>query len=135
MSVQGYEDIINGALAQYLSISKQIGGDVAKHADFVKDAFQEQLKYLTLASQSKKPAQADEVKLLTPTSLQICAIQEFREKNRTSQFFNHLSAISESIPALGWVTIVSKYVTIPLNNNTNLINFVRALLLLLILRK
>ena len=27
--------------------------------------------------------------------------------NRTSQLFNHLSAISESIPALGWVTVVS----------------------------
>lgn len=30
---------------------------------------------------------------------------DFREKHRTSQFFNHLSAVSESIPALGWVTV------------------------------
>jgi adenylyl cyclase-associated protein len=29
----------------------------------------------------------------------------FREKGRRSEFFNHLSAISESIPALGWVTM------------------------------
>ena len=33
--------------------------------------------------------------------------QDFREKNRRSEFFNHLSALSESIPALGWVTVVS----------------------------
>ena len=29
----------------------------------------------------------------------------FREKNRTSQLFNHLSGISESIGAFGWIAI------------------------------
>lgn len=38
-----------------------------------------------------------------PMSKQVQQIQDFREKNRGSSFFNHLSAISESIPALGWV--------------------------------
>jgi hypothetical protein len=38
---------------------------------------------------------------------QIMAIQNYRERNRTSKFFNHLSAVSESIPALGWVCVVS----------------------------
>ena len=35
-----------------------------------------------------------------------CLLQEFREKNRSSALFNHLSGISESIPALGWVAVV-----------------------------
>lgn len=43
--------------------------------------------------------------LLKPTSDKISEIQNYREKHRSSPFFNHLSAISESIPALGWVTI------------------------------
>lgn len=47
------------------------------------------------------------MELLKPTSQQIAAIQDFREKHRSSQFFNNLSAISESIPALGWVCVVS----------------------------
>ena len=34
--------------------------------------------------------------------------QEYREKNRGGKLFNHLSGISESIPALGWVTVVSR---------------------------
>lgn len=67
-----------------------------------------QLNYVTLASTSSKPAQARQAELLKPTSDQISAIQGFREKNRSSPFFNHLSAISESIPALGWVCVVSK---------------------------
>ena len=39
--------------------------------------------------------------LLKPISDKISEIQAFREKNRRSEFFNHLSAISESISALG----------------------------------
>lgn len=107
MSVQGFEDILHGAFAQYMSISQSIGGDVLEHSKTVNLAFQAQHQYLVLASQSKQPAsQSDQIALLKPTSQQICAIQEFREKHRTSPFFNHLSAISESIPALGWVTVV-----------------------------
>lgn len=108
MSVQGFADILQGPFAQYLAISQQIGGDVAQHSQIVNKAFQAQYQYLNIASQSKQPSsQSDQVTLLQPTSQQISAIQDFREKHRTSQFFNHLSAISESIPALGWVTVVS----------------------------
>lgn len=44
--------------------------------------------------------------LLKPISEHIQAVQNFREKNRGSKLFNHLSAVSESIPALGWVALV-----------------------------
>lgn len=107
MSVQGFVDIIQGPLAQYLNTSKQIGGVVATHSDIVNKAFQAQLDYITLATQSKQPTQNEQIALLQPTSAHITSIQEYREKNRSSEFFNHLSAISESIPALAWVTIVS----------------------------
>uniref|UniRef100_A0AAR2M320 C-CAP/cofactor C-like domain-containing protein n=1 Tax=Pygocentrus nattereri TaxID=42514 RepID=A0AAR2M320_PYGNA len=46
--------------------------------------------------------------LLRPISDQIEEIQSFREKNRGSQLFNHLSAVSEGIPALGWVALSQK---------------------------
>lgn len=107
MSVYGYQDIVSGPFAQYLSLSKKIGGDVAKHSETVEKAFSAQLAYVSLASVSAKPADARQQELLKPTSDQISQIQEFREKNRVSPFFNHLSAISESIPALGWVCVVS----------------------------
>lgn len=107
MSVQAYRDILEGCFSAYLSISEQIGGDVATQAALVERAFQAQLQYLILASQSKAPAnQSEHMCLLQPTSNHIGAIQDFREMNRTSVYFNHLSAVSESIPALGWVTVV-----------------------------
>lgn len=63
------------------------------------------MRYIQLAGSRGKPSQSEEAQLLAPTSEQISAIQQFREKNRASKLFNHLSAISESIPALGWVAV------------------------------
>lgn len=105
MSVYGFQDILSGPFAQYLQLSAKIGGDVAQQAEFVNKAFNAQLAFIQLASTSSQPVQAQLGALLKPTSDQISAIQEYREKNRSSPFFNHLSAISESIPALGWVCV------------------------------
>ncbi|XP_066157048.1 adenylyl cyclase-associated protein 1-like isoform X2 [Euwallacea fornicatus] len=105
MSVLGFTDIVQGPLMQYLRLSQVIGGDVAEHSRLVQAAFDAQLQYIALAAESTQPGQYDIITLLKPTSDQISAIQAYREKHRTSPFFNHLSAISESIPALGWVAI------------------------------
>lgn len=40
MSIQVFSDIVAGPLAQYLSLSAEIGGDVAEQSQFVKEAFQ-----------------------------------------------------------------------------------------------
>lgn len=55
-----------------------------------------------------KPAQSALPALLKETSDAIAEITSFRESNRRSAQFNHLSAISEGIPALGWVTMEPK---------------------------
>lgn len=105
MSILGFTDIVQGPLAQYLKASQLIGGDVAEHSKLVQAAFDAQLKYIQLASECAKPSDTEIVNLLKPTSDQISAIQSYREKHRSSTLFNHLSAVSESIAALGWVAI------------------------------
>ena len=45
--------------------------------------------------------------MLEPIAARIQAAQDIREKNRASKLFTHLSAVSESIPALGWIAVVS----------------------------
>ncbi|XP_064480305.1 adenylyl cyclase-associated protein 1-like isoform X2 [Ornithodoros turicata] len=104
-SVQAYDSVLSGALHNYVTLSKKIGAEVATHADMVTKAFQVQRQFLTIAAKSREPDKNALRELLKPTSDQIQAVQDFREKNRTSKLFNHLSAVSESIPALGWVTI------------------------------
>eukprot|EP00096_Caligus_rogercresseyi_P007865 TRINITY_DN259_c0_g1_i3.p1 TRINITY_DN259_c0_g1~~TRINITY_DN259_c0_g1_i3.p1 ORF type:complete len:468 (+),score=211.55 TRINITY_DN259_c0_g1_i3:212-1615(+) len=105
-SVSEFLDIVGSHFNNYLKISKEIGGDVAKHANMVKEAIEAQKAFLILVSKSKKPtSDATTSNLLKTTSDKISNIMSFRESNRRSDFFNHLSAISESIPALGWVTV------------------------------
>ncbi|XP_018349600.1 PREDICTED: adenylyl cyclase-associated protein 1 isoform X2 [Trachymyrmex septentrionalis] len=106
MSIAGYEDFLAGPVKEYLQLSKKIGGDVDVHSKLVEKAFQIQLQFIHMAASRPAPTnQSEQVSLFAPMSAQIQQIQEFREKNRGSSFFNHLSAISESIPALGWVAV------------------------------
>ncbi|XP_051246210.1 adenylyl cyclase-associated protein 1 [Dicentrarchus labrax] len=106
--VEAYDVIVNGPLAEYLSLSQKIGGDVQKHAEMMKQAFASQKKLLIQASSSQKPSDAVLTTLLQPVSKAIQQVQAFREQNRTSPLFNHLSAVSESVPALGWVAMAPK---------------------------
>lgn len=40
MSVQGFEDLIQGPLSTFIKLSNQIGGDVATQASLVFNAFE-----------------------------------------------------------------------------------------------
>ena len=111
-SVQAFDAILAGSFANYLTLSKKIGDDVAKHSVMVEEAFKAQRAFLVVAAKSKKPDDAAMPELLKPTSDKISEVQDFREKNRRSQQFNHLSSVSESICALGWVTVVCSVIAI-----------------------
>uniref|UniRef100_A0A665W800 Adenylyl cyclase-associated protein n=1 Tax=Echeneis naucrates TaxID=173247 RepID=A0A665W800_ECHNA len=106
--IEAFDEIVSGPLAQYFSLSQQIGGDVLKHAEMMKQAFSSQRQLLMTASSSQKPSNAVLTTLLQPVSKAIQQVQAFREQNRTSPHFNHLSAVSESVPALGWVAMAPK---------------------------
>ncbi|XP_053207286.1 adenylyl cyclase-associated protein 1-like [Panonychus citri] len=99
------KDIIEGSFGAYLNLSQQIGDLVNQHAQMVREAVSKLYSLLILTGNHSKPDTGIFMQLLKPLSESIMAIQEFREKNRASSWFNHLSAISESIGALGWVTV------------------------------
>jgi len=103
--VLAFDDILSGPFKTFCELSQKIGGDVVTQVAMVEAAFKSQREFLVSASKSKKPSEKDFQSLLLPLSNKISEIQDFREKNRRSVYFNHLSAISESIPALGWVTV------------------------------
>ncbi|KAF4074115.1 hypothetical protein AMELA_G00250870 [Ameiurus melas] len=106
--MEAFDHLLRGPLSEYLKNSRTIGGDVSKHADMVHNALQVQKAFLKLATTHQEPAQTELADLLRPISEHIEQIQTFREKNRGSCLFNHLSAVSESIPALGWVAVNQK---------------------------
>uniref|UniRef100_A0A452SH20 CAP N-terminal domain-containing protein n=1 Tax=Ursus americanus TaxID=9643 RepID=A0A452SH20_URSAM len=77
--VQAFDSLLAGLMTEHLQISKDIGGDVWKHLS----------------------------DLLAPISEQTQEVVTFRA-NRGSKLFHHVSAVSESIQALGWVAVAPK---------------------------
>uniref|UniRef100_A0A4X1VPJ9 Adenylyl cyclase-associated protein n=1 Tax=Sus scrofa TaxID=9823 RepID=A0A4X1VPJ9_PIG len=104
-SVEAFDKLMNGMVAEFLKKSRILAGDVETHAEMVHSAFQAQRAFLLMASQYQQPQENDVAALLKPISEKIQEIQTFRERNRGSKMFNHLSAVSESIPALGWIAV------------------------------
>ncbi|KAG1702384.1 Adenylyl cyclase-associated protein 2 [Nymphon striatum] len=103
--VRNYDDATSSNVSKFQQLSSAIGGDVAEMGKLVNDAFRIQREFIVTVSKYAKPSDADMNKGLQPMSESIQKIQNFREKNRPSKQFNHLSAVSESIPALGWIAV------------------------------
>ncbi|XP_029299790.1 LOW QUALITY PROTEIN: adenylyl cyclase-associated protein 2 [Cottoperca gobio] len=106
--VEAFDVLLRGPVSEYLNYSRDIGNVVEKHADMVNNALQTQRTFLKMAASHQEPSQTELKDLLKPISDHIQEIQSFRERNRGSNLFNHLSAVSESIPALGWVAVSQK---------------------------
>ncbi|CAL8143860.1 unnamed protein product [Orchesella dallaii] len=99
------QDILTNSLADFLQAAEKLGGDIAEHGRLVQKAFNVQRNFLLTATKYAKPSDAEFQNLLTATANAITEIQQFRESRRSSPFFNHLSGVSEGIPALAWVTV------------------------------
>ncbi|XP_055081541.1 adenylyl cyclase-associated protein 2 [Periophthalmus magnuspinnatus] len=106
--VEAFDVLLRGPVSEYMKLSQAIGSDVEKHAEMVHKALQTQRTFLKMAATHQEPAKKKLLDLLKPISDHIQEIQNFRERNRGSNLFNHLSAVSESIPALGWVAVTLK---------------------------
>jgi len=105
ISVSAYDDIYNGTFKAFLENCEKLGAEVAVAAPMLDKAFSSQREFLRIASKSKAPSANDLNTLLKPLGDIMGEIQEYREKMRRCDYFNHLSALSEAIPALGWVTV------------------------------
>lgn len=111
-AVTGWTDYLEHSLREYSELSQTVGGLVAEQATHVVKAFAAQADLIKLAANCAKPAGAPNspefAKLLKPIQEALIAVTEIREKNRGERvLFNHLSAVSEGIPAVGWVAVVS----------------------------
>jgi adenylyl cyclase-associated protein len=104
-SVTDYEDLIGQFITPYVEHSKKIDPVVANQAELVLKAVHSQRDFLKVAAACKKPADDALSKLIKPTSDLMGEISKIKDTNRTSKFFNNLSAVSEGIAALGWVVV------------------------------
>eukprot|EP01111_Echinosteliopsis_oligospora_P005567 TRINITY_DN189_c0_g1_i1.p1 TRINITY_DN189_c0_g1~~TRINITY_DN189_c0_g1_i1.p1 ORF type:complete len:475 (+),score=160.03 TRINITY_DN189_c0_g1_i1:74-1498(+) len=104
-AVREYDDLINTHIRPFVSVSTGIAPEVKEQAELVLKAAEAQKKFIGVAAASKKPADSALQPLIAPTADLMGQIVAIRDKNRTSKFFNNLSAVSEGISALGWVLV------------------------------
>ncbi|CAF2426190.1 unnamed protein product [Rotaria sp. Silwood2] len=104
--LRDYNAIINDSFASFVKISRKIGGELSTMIDHVTRLFDAQREFLRQAIQSKKPTNDQQIaELIKPQSNEIEKIVAFTNNNRKSTLFNHLSSISEGIPAFGWILV------------------------------
>lgn len=104
-SIAAFDDIANGTLSSFIQLSTKIGADLKTMAELVQKVFKFERSFLIEAAISTQPSQDTLNKFFQLFSQHITEVTNFREKNRKSEFFNHLSAISESIGAFGWIAV------------------------------
>jgi adenylyl cyclase-associated protein len=104
--VGAYKALVDEHIGALEGFTAKIGNpEVAEAVAGLRGAVDAQAQFLSIASQAKKPEGADLQKLLEPTSTKITEVGSLFEKHRGHQFSNHLQALAEGIPALGWVVV------------------------------
>ncbi|EGV60635.1 suppressor of rasval19 [Yamadazyma tenuis] len=100
-----FEEFIEEHVKAFVNRSKSLDSVVGEAAQAFYEAFQEQAKFLEIASKSKKPEMTDPAfaDAVNPTNTQIQKISSVKDSNRSSKFFNHLNTLAEGAPVLGWI--------------------------------
>jgi len=105
VSYKDYNDWIQAYVTPFIDLSNKLGDDIAKMGNLFNAAIIAQRQFILMAAKHSKPSDSDLQKCLEPQVKAITAVTEFRESSRRSKFFNHLSSVSEAIPALSWILI------------------------------
>lgn len=103
--IAAFDQLYRDNFVPFKDLSSKIGNDVQTIVDLIEKVFKLQRKFLLEAVCSVQPAKDVLQKFFQQFSKSIEEVQNFREKNRTSSVFNHLSGLSESIGAFGWIAV------------------------------
>ncbi|VIO88131.1 Uncharacterized protein BM_BM17986 [Brugia malayi] len=104
-SVVQYDDAVDEPLQRLLKLSGDIGGDLQTVGNKLSALFTEQRNFIWLAAGQSEPSIKELQAKLGPMIKMMEDLSIFKEFKRNTPFFNHISAASEGIQALGWLTI------------------------------
>ncbi|VDK88541.1 unnamed protein product [Litomosoides sigmodontis] len=105
LSIVQYDDAVDGPLQRLLKLSADIGGDLQTVGNKLSTLFTEQRNFIWLAAGQKEPSINELQSVLSPLVKLMEDLSVFKESKRNTPFFNHISAASEGIQALGWLTV------------------------------
>ncbi|PIA19234.1 hypothetical protein COEREDRAFT_79190 [Coemansia reversa NRRL 1564] len=104
-AVREYEAEIKPLVDTFVECSDKIGGVVSEQAHIVERLFVAQQNFIRIAGQTVKPSAEQLPLLLGPQQEAIQQVVELKDSNRSSEYFDNLSAVAEGIPAFGWVAV------------------------------
>eukprot|EP01133_Synstelium_polycarpum_P016699 gene16699-19852_t len=104
-AVNEFQALLDSHINNFVALSNKLAPEVGKQAAELVLALQATKNLIGVASQSKKPASDAILALIQPINQHAQVVETLRSSNRTSKFFNNLSAVSESIGFLSWVVV------------------------------
>ncbi|KAK4204837.1 putative adenylyl cyclase-associated protein [Triangularia verruculosa] len=112
--VEDFNTFVSDVVEKWVKLSDEIGGPVAEQAKQVLKGYQATSKFIHLSTKAKRPdlKGGDATlyqNLIQPIANAITAVNGIKDKaHRSDPFFNHLSAVADSIIVLAWPTIPIK---------------------------
>ncbi|VDK51977.1 unnamed protein product, partial [Cylicostephanus goldi] len=103
--VKAYDTALSDVTERWSALSKQIGGDVSTMNDKVIHVFDTLRNFLWTAAGRTEPTPEEVQKLVAPMVSLLSDITSFKDSKRNTPQFNHLCAVAEGIPAVGWVLV------------------------------
>jgi hypothetical protein len=105
-----------GPVAAFMDAAKMLGGTVAVQGKAVGAAFSAECQLLEKIAVRQKPLSVEEFQgMLGDVGTTIRAVSSFIEQcSPRDPLFNHLTAVAESIPMLGWVAAEDRPVSVVL---------------------
>ncbi|KAI0117083.1 adenylate cyclase associated N terminal-domain-containing protein [Daldinia grandis] len=112
-SIEEFDAFIDQSVDKYVKASNKLGGLIAEQASKVLEGFKQQRRFLLISTRAKKPdITGSEMvvyqELLKPINEALMAVGSIKESNRGSTVFSQLSAVSEGIMVLAWVTVENR---------------------------
>ncbi|EGC37548.1 hypothetical protein DICPUDRAFT_53913 [Dictyostelium purpureum] len=104
-AVKEFQNLIDQHITPFVAISKKLAPEVVKQVEELVKALEAEKNLINTASQSKKPSQDVLMELIKPVNNFAQQVGQIRDSNRSSKFFNNLSALSESVGLLSWVVV------------------------------
>ncbi|KAJ1349975.1 hypothetical protein KIN20_005663 [Parelaphostrongylus tenuis] len=103
--VKAFDSLLSDLVEQWSNLSDQIGGDVAILQGMVTAVFNSLRFFLWTAASRPEPSSDETQKLVSPIVNLLSEINIFKDSKRNTSQFNHLCAVAEGIPAVGWVLV------------------------------
>jgi len=107
--VGDFENLIKGPVTKYMDVSKKIGSHVEVQAQKYVEVWNKELEFIKQASSMKRPSDDEVQKMITPVGMAMGAVNDVKDgAPPRDELVNHLTAMAESVPALGWIALDSK---------------------------